>query len=30
LSDATSVSTASDPKIIMRSAAEFLFRLKWR
>jgi hypothetical protein len=28
LSDATSVSTASDPKIIMRSAAEFLFRLK--
>ncbi|WP_420604248.1 hypothetical protein [Flagellimonas sp.] len=28
LSDATSVSTASEPKIIMRSAAEFLFRLK--
>ncbi|WP_097047013.1 hypothetical protein [Flagellimonas pacifica] len=28
LSDATSVSSASEPKVIMRSAAEFLFRLK--
>ena len=28
LSDDTSVSTASEPKVILRSAAEFLFRLK--
>ena len=28
LSDDTSVSTASDPKVILRSAAEFLFQLK--
>lgn len=27
-SDTTSVSTASEPKVILRSAAEFLFRLK--